>query len=122
MCVRVAGKETGWERDADLFGVSVPARTASKVSSCFLKPGMDADAMFSDMTSCQRALAFSADAAWYRLTFTGLAKHRMCHRVKTATFRRKVPESTRFPSTDGKNYRHEGHPWPASRDCGRIVL
>src|SRR5688572_26947616 len=110
MCVRVAGRETGCESDADLFGVSTPARTASKVSSCFLKPGMDADAMFSEMTSCQRALAFSADAAWYRLTFTGLAKHRMCHRVKKAYFRRKVAELDGFQRIGGKIYPRQGHP------------
>jgi hypothetical protein len=32
---------------------------------------MDEDARLAEMTSCQRALAFMAAAAWNRLTFTG---------------------------------------------------
>ena len=65
---------------------SHPACTAEKLMSCFLKPGMELEAMFSEMTSCQRALAFSADAAWYKLTFTRDAKHLMCQRKKRPVF------------------------------------
>src|SRR6266436_1141516 len=60
-----------------------PACTAATESSCFLKPGTELEARFSEMTSCQRLLALSAAAAWYKLTFIrGNAKHRVCHGAK----------------------------------------
>src|SRR5207245_1130114 len=55
---------------------------ASKLRFCFLKPGMEEEARFSEIASCQRALAFIAAAAWYRLTFTAHCKQWLCHAVK----------------------------------------
>src|SRR5438552_9699274 len=42
---------------------------AEKERSCFLKPGMELEARFCAMDSCQRLLAFRAAAAWNKLTF-----------------------------------------------------
>jgi hypothetical protein len=56
------------------------------------------------MTSCQRAFAFKADAAWYKLTFTAAVKHQMCHWVKSARTGRFLPQLPRPQSAGGKMF------------------
>ena len=57
---------TGW---VESWPPGMPASTEEKEISCLRAPGTEQSARLSEISSCQRELAFIAAAAWYKLTF-----------------------------------------------------